>query len=211
MRAFILALVVFLASCSGGCGGLQKASGTQGIQYTADWVSQSTFLLEVEFAGMPYGSGTIWKAGEGYGVTAGHVCVNDGPGISFFARTPSGFRVPVRVLKTNDPAKGEDDLCVMTGDLPGASLDRIGSPPAYGEPVFYSGAPRGVYFKDLQPSFEGIALNPKYMAIGWAQGASGSPVYTRNGVVGVLVGGYTGTDIAVYVPVDKLDTFLKGL
>lgn len=211
MKALVLALVLLFVGCGGGCGGLQKASGTQGVQYTPDWVSQSVFILEVEYAGMPLGSGTVWKVAEGLGVTAGHVCANDGPGVAFFARTPSGARIPVRVLKTNDPAKGEDDLCVMRGNFPGASLGRFGDAPAYGDPVFYSGAPAGIYFSNLQASFQGIALNPGFMSIAWAQGASGSPVYTRNGVVGVLVAGYRGTEIAVYVPADKLNTFLKGL
>jgi hypothetical protein len=81
--------------------------------------------------------------------------------------------------------------------------------PAYGGKLWYSGAPVGVFGDGTVPFAEGYYIGGYKMMIAGYGGASGSPVYTQAGVIGVLVAGWRGTHLVVFVPAAAVAQFLR--
>lgn len=175
--------------------------------YTPESVVGSVYMIKAFQNGEAQWSGTGWKLGEGLMMTAGHVCDTEGEdGFTFRAISRWNQEYPIKVIKfSRDP-----DLCLLSAPhLPGASMARLVGVPAYGEKVWYSGAPVGVFGDGTVPFAEGFYLGGYRAMIAGYPGSSGSAMYTKDGVFGVLVAGFRGTHIMVFEPSWAIEQFLK--
>ncbi len=179
MRKFILCLI-FLASCA-----WQKHFPDYPV--TATSAANSTFKIIISENGIPQGSGTAWIVGiqenTTYIMTAGHVCNHSPLDTYELLSQDDKTYVATKKMSATDP-----DLCLLTHE------GYIGKPLwisthdlVYGDPVAYVGAPNGHYGKGLAPYYKGNYLGNRYMSAPTYPGASGSAIWTPDGVVGVLV------------------------
>ena len=148
----------------------------------------STFRLEVYAESeMLLGSGTAWVAaiqGEySYLISAGHVCSNE------FAKTYKLHGQDDTIYDVEETMHAsEPDLCLLRyKGMLARPLLIANRNPHYGELVSYVGAPFGMYGNDTAPYFTGHYMGSKYAGMPTAPGASGSAIWTPNGVFGVLV------------------------
>jgi hypothetical protein len=185
----ILILSVLLMSCL-------RAPLRPGYPVTVRAAQESTFMVEKAFDGVPVASGTAWIVDKDgtftYLMTAGHVCAGtatrlDGSGsvmISYRLTSKDDVTMPALVLK----AEQDVDLCLLMapGSL-GEPLLLAEKMPEHGAPVTYVGAPMGFYGQGLAPVYDGRYLGNRFVGVPTIGGASGSALFTADGVFGVLV------------------------
>ncbi len=199
-------LTLALASCQ-----VANVPGPSYPDTTPETAVDSTFRIETDGLDMqPLGYGTAWIAGfkEGYTylVTAGHVCVEEAGSYKLLSRSGQNFTA-VEVAQ-ND----EVDLCLLKtlGNI-GPVLKIVGHYPEYGAKVSYVGAPLAMWGDDgLAPIYEGRYIGGAYVSAPTAPGASGSAIFTEEGVFAVLITVTRRFDsITGIVPPKDLVEFLK--
>lgn len=159
--------------------------------------------------GEPMWSGTAWKISPSEMVTAGHVCDNEGgPAPVFRVYNTEGQSWPADVIAYEYDK--DHDLCVLRASPPGPSLRLAPAMPAYDSPVFYVGAPLGLWDDGMMPVYHGNYAGGSLVTILGSPGASGSAMQSRHGVVGVLVAGIPGTGLIFIVTLEKLRLFLDA-
>jgi hypothetical protein len=180
---------------------------------TPDIVRLATYKLST-----PDYMGTAWAVDKHHLVTAGHMCEVEGP-----FKVMRNYRyLPVTPIVW-EYGTGVADLCVLytPRDLD-SWLIVAEKMPAVGDSTSYVGYPNGeytestgVYLGDLDGSEE--HWNDAVFTAPCDHGASGSPVYTRNGVWGVLVrirtdGGnvHPGSEGCVAISLDYLKSILDN-
>jgi hypothetical protein len=150
-------------------------------------------------------TGTGWKIDAIHMMTAGHVC--DGAGGELTAVSRWNAEYPVKVIKFSR----SPDLCLIDAEgVPGAGLDKMVAIPTYGDEVWYTGAPAGVWGDGTAPFGKGFYIGGERMMIAGYPGASGSPVFTRAGVFGILVRGYRGTHLIEFETAAEIVAFLAA-
>lgn len=184
---------------------------TSGSVAYADWTPESSqpavYKVTAYFHGVPMKTGTAFKVDEGVALSAGHVCDDQGMGMTFRVSNAIGQSWPVSFnLYTSDP-----DVCIMqVPQLPGPSLPFfMGAVKRY-TPAFYVGAPKGIYGPNGEAPM-GIGHTQggsSVMLPGAASGASGAPVITAKGVIGIIVMGAPGTDQMFYEDVQRIAAFI---
>lgn len=194
MRKLILTLI-FLVSCS-----WQKHFPDYPL--SASVAAKSSFKIVISNdKGVPVGSGTAWIVGiqenTTYIMTAGHVC--DKPPLDTFqliGQDSTTYPVQKRMMAT------KPDLCLLTHEgIIGKPLWISTHDPVYGQAVGYVGAPNGHFGEGLAPYYRGSYIGDNCITTPAYPGASGSAVWTADGVVGVLVGvDMDFTNIVVLVP-----------
>lgn len=197
-------LSLFLSSI-----GIKPATADGGAEiYTPASVAGSIYKIQAYQNGEPQWSGSGWMIGKDRMVTAGHVCdTEDQDGFTFRAISQWNKEYPISVIKfSRDP-----DLCLIEAKyVPvGIGLNQRAKTPAYGDELWYSGAPHGIFGDGVLPFAKGFYIGNNHMMIAGYPGASGSVVYTRDGVVGVLVAGFRGTHVLVFEPAWALAQFLR--
>lgn len=202
----ILALVFLLVACR---------NNPPGYPVTPQVAERSTFLVEKSFGGVGIGTGTAWIVEHDhaytYLMTAGHVCDDMLAGMAEYKliakNTPVKHHVEMaqQIIRAKEP-----DLCILKapGDL-GPSLLLSEGLPEYGEEIAYVGAPIGIYGQGVAPLYFGRYIGNRYISAPGFGGASGSAVFTPNGVFGVLVT-YNATfnNILGFVPIQEIEDFL---
>jgi hypothetical protein len=183
------------------------AAPKESTVYTPDGVKDSVYKIVAIQGGENQWSGTAWKLSEGFMMTAGHVCDTAGEdGFTFRVMSRWNKEYPVEVIKFSR----EPDLCLLSAPhVPGDPMGTLTLTPAYGETIWYSGAPVGVFGDGTVPFAEGVYIGGYKAMIAGYPGASGSAMYTKNGVFGVLVAGYRGTHLIEFVPAWAVAQFLK--
>lgn len=164
------------------------------IEYTPASVVDAVFKLYATRDGLPAWTGTGWKIDADHMMTAGHVCDNEESTakLELTAETRWNARYPVKVLRFSRTP----DLCVLdASEVPGPAMDQLVKVPTFGDEVWYLGAPHGVWGDGTAPFAKGFYIGGKRMMIAGYPGASGSPVFTKDGVFGILVRGYRGTHL----------------
>lgn len=197
----LLCFLVLLCLFSG------SATASQSAEYTPSGVKDSVYKIVALQNGEQQWSGTGWKLSDGSMMTAGHVCDTEGQdGFTFRAINRWNQEYPVKVVKfSRDP-----DLCLISAPhVPGPTMNRFTAVPLYGSPIWYSGAPVGVFGDGTVPFAQGAYIGGNKAMIAGYPGASGSAMYTRDGVFGVLVAGYRGTHLIVFVPSSAVLQFLR--
>lgn len=168
------------------------AAVAQPIPLTPSGVQPSVYKIMAYQDGVKQWSGTGWMVAEGKMMTAGHVCDDEGElGFTFRAFNKWNQSYPVKVIRfSHDP-----DLCIMDAkNVPGTPLS-LTLPPSYGSTVWYVGAPLGIYGDGVAPFAQGFYIGHNMCMIAGYPGASGSPMFTEDGVFGVLVAGWRGTEL----------------
>lgn len=131
------------------------------------------------------GSATAWvvrnEMGRSLLMTAGHACP-DGATFELLARDGS------RTVATRLAVSPDADLCALTAPQAGPPMAISRQDLYYDEPVAYVGAPARVFGDGRAPMFRGSYAGGDLITAPAAPGASGSAVFTTQGVVGVLVG-----------------------
>jgi hypothetical protein len=171
-------------------------------------VAKSIYKIQAYQNGEKQWSGSGWMVGKDHMITAGHVCDAEGEdGFTFRAINQWNQEYPVKVAKFSR----EPDLCLISApNVPvGLGLGRLSSDISYGDSLWYSGAPHGIFGDGTVPFARGYYIGGNKMMIAGYPGSSGSVVYTRAGVVGVLVAGWRGTHILVFEPAWAIYQFLK--
>lgn len=205
MKKFLICLIALLC-LSGSAGGAERGN------YTPPEVMPSVYQLKVfDKDGDGMWSGTGWIVKPGYMMTAGHVCHVDGPDAhltKFRAYNRWGQSYPVKPIKISF-SDSSPDLCLMEAkNVPGDGLDDIAPPPKYWDKLWYVGAPHGVWGEGTAPAAEGHYIGGDRMMIAGYPGASGSPVFTKDGIVGILVRGWRGTHLIEFETADEIKRFL---
>lgn len=203
IKAFLcfLFLTCFLSGSA-----FSAATASTVDSYTPEGVVNSVYKIVAIQDGDTQWSGTGWKVSEGFMMTAGHVCDTEGQdGFTFRAIGRWNQEYPVTVVKfSRDP-----DLCLISAPhLPGPSMSRFSVMSYYGADLWYSGAPVGVFGDGTVPFAKGVYIGGNKAMIAGYPGASGSAIYTKDGIVGVLVAGYRGTHLIVFVPAAAVYQFL---
>jgi hypothetical protein len=141
----------------------------------------------------PSGQCTAWAVDDHHLVTAGHCCDDEG---SYFAAQPGRSLLPAEVVMGLDvdyEAQAPVDICLLKTEafLP-ASLVLADKMPLPGDPVGFVGYPngkwthnKGVYVGDIDGPFQ--FWNDYVATAPCGPGASGSAMYSEDGVYGVLV------------------------
>lgn len=177
-------------------------------EYTPESVVGSVYKIAAIKGGVPQWHGSGWKISEGVLMTAGHVCDTEGEdGFKFRAISRWNQEYPLAVVKfSRDP-----DVCIMHAPyLPGEALNRlVFAPPKYGSDLWYSGAPHGIFGDGTVPFARGYYIGGDRMMIAGYPGASGSIVYNRSGIVGILVRGWRGTHLIEFENAYEIWRFLK--
>lgn len=184
------------------------AASVPGGAYSAGTVEPSVYMIKAFQGGDLQWSGTGWKIAEGYLMTAGHVCdTQDEDGFSFRAMNRHNQSYPVQVVKwAHDP-----DLCILkANNIPGDTLG-ITARPKYGDAVWYVGAPLGIYGDEVAPLAKGYYIGGNMAMIAGYPGVSGGPIFTQNGVFGVIVAGWRGTELMEFVPSSEIFDFFVSL
>lgn len=203
-------LVLALAACHA-----VPAIQSAGVdELTSERVRASTFKIITP----TMASGTAWVYQDDKVVTAGHIC-DEGPG-DFVLISYTGIKSLAHPIKWANDDDTMMDICLM--EAPGVrdGLPVLGMMPMVGEAVGYVGYPLGKY-KESTGRYVGDVDGPDmyddYTAtVDCDHGASGSAMYTRYGVYGVLVrlivmkaeDGYhvlPGADGCVASPVSQLE------
>lgn len=175
--------------------------------YTPESVAASIYKIQAYQNGDAQWSGTGWMLGPDTMISAGHVCDPEGEdGFTFRAISKWNQEYPLTVKRfSRDP-----DLCVLEAKhVPfGMVLNKLTFNPPYGATIWYSGAPIGLFGDGTVPFAKGYYIGGNKAMIAGYGGASGSPMYTENGVFGVLVAGWRGTHLIQFVPAIALYQFL---
>lgn len=126
-------------------------------------------------------SGTAWAVDEHNFITAGHVCEW---GDQEVVLVSGARRIPVeRVTWSFEMKTGGADICLLHSNYPLATgLVLATEMPAVGTDVCYVGFPREVFVQRC-----GHYIGNSETDISTDHGASGSPVFSKDGVFGVLV------------------------
>lgn len=195
----LIFLLLFLFACNH----VPAPQKSAVFKYTPESVVNSVYLVDIFTAtGAQISSGTAWKYDEDIVISAGHVC--DSPGHFILTNYKGELFIARPIRFTEDP-----DLCIMSAPgVTGPSLNRFASVD-YGDEVWYTGAPRGLFGKGFAPFDKGHVAGEGVALLLADLGASGSPMYTKDGVVGVLVGTWGNTKIFKFETVDKLREFLS--
>lgn len=196
MRSFIFSLV-FLIAC-------QISAVRPGYPVTPNVAVKSTFKVNKLYDGSEGGSGTAWVVKTTdkwtYLLTAGHLCddtIESPFGTVTFQYTkkdyvltsPQGDRYAATEVKKAYNSILGTDLCLLkVPDFLAQPLLISARDPEYAERLYYVGAPVGMYgVEGFAPVYEGLYCGHKYMCAPTIGGASGSPIFMGDGVVGVLV------------------------
>lgn len=189
MRLITLLIALILTSC-------QLSHTGPKYPVTPNVAAESTFKITVDFGGLATSSGTAWtvavKNGYTYFITAGHVCDMDPfPGIpkkfQIINSDDDSYNVEVVAVESDDEDI-QKDLCLLrlAGHL-GNPLMIARFDPKYNDPLAYVGAPAGAFGNGLAPTYTGVECGGYHFCGPTTQGASGSAIFTRDGVIGVLV------------------------
>lgn len=208
-------LVLILALLCAACNHVPnpEAAANRYMEYTPANVAGSVYKIEGRVAGVSMGSGTAWKVAEDFLITAGHVCdtAQQNALTLVVISGAAKYERQVTIERSEyNPLSSEIDLCLLYAPgIPGAPLTRIAEP-QYGDQVCYTGAPLGIWGYGLIPHNCGPYQGSNYVMLLAERGASGSPMYTKDGVVGVLVSMSPGFTMFHYVPASRLKRFLEG-
>lgn len=207
LKLFLSFLVLTLCFSLIGTGVQAADAGAKKV-YTPETVMASIYMITAYQDKEPQWTGTGWMVGPARMVTAGHVCDTSGEdGFTFRATNRWNQEYPIKVIKfSRDP-----DLCLIdaTNVPTGMGLSNLIAHAQYGEKLWYSGAPVGVFGDGTVPFAQGYYIGGYKVMIAGYPGASGSPIYNERGVVGVLVAGFRGTHLIVMEPAWALYEFLK--
>lgn len=189
---------------------------------TPNVAAESTYKITVDYHQGPFfvgrSSGTAWtvavKSGWTYFMTAGHVCDTSLPGATktfkIIDRNDDTYTVEVVAVEF-DEEDIQTDLCLLK--LEGVLSNPLliaRSDPGYNDPLYYVGAPAGAFGGGLAPSFDGVECGGYHFCGPTTQGASGSAIFTREGVIGVLVRvNMNFKYIVSYVSRDRILDFLE--
>lgn len=198
--ALFLFLTLFLGSTP-------APAGPQDAALTPVTVAPSVYMIKAFQHGDPQWSGTAWKAAEGQMITAGHVCdTDDEDGFTFRVYNKWNQSYPVKVIKfSRDP-----DLCLIDAkNIPGEPLN-LTLIPHYGDPVWYVGAPLGIWGDGVAPMSKGWYLGGNKLMISGYPGVSGGPAFTEEGVFGVIVAGWRGTELMEFEPSWAVAEFMRA-
>ncbi len=165
----------------------------------------STFRIALELDGEVQSYGTAWiidyKNGWTYLVTAGHVCEEREqilPGVDIWLSPPYEYKSYTLLSQHDQEYPAEDvareydglgkDVCLIRSfGYIGPALAISHREPEYGERVSYVGAPLALYGSGVAPTYSGVYIGGDYISAPTAPGASGSGVFTKDGIIGVLV------------------------
>lgn len=154
--------------------------------------ADSTFMVTVSYDGEDQWMGTAWivanEDDKTQLVTAGHVC-QDEPDAKFTVRNLTLMAQDGETFQAVERMHAEEpDLCLIeaSGNI-GRRLPLAQFMPEYGSAVAYVGAPLGIWGGGLAPLYKGYYAGGNLVSIAAAGGASGSALYTLDGVFGVLV------------------------
>lgn len=207
LSRLLLSLLLLLALLSGG--GAPKVEAAPTSAYDT---AQATYKI-VAYDSNPFlrgeglWSGTAWKVSPDEMVTAGHVCDPDGGPVPVFrVFNIKGQSWPAEVIAWE--RDDGHDLCVLKADPPGPFLTLAPDLPAYDSPLFFVGAPYGIWGEDMRPIYHGRYAGGGLAVIGGGPGASGSAMQSEQGVIGVLVAGIPGTQLIFFIPLQALRAFL---
>jgi S1-C subfamily serine protease len=159
--------------------------------------------------------GTAWKVAPSYVITVGHMCEVDAD--VFTVETKLGRKVKADPVEYEMSLSSGADVCVLhlRHDLPGDPLVLADHLPNVGTKDGYVGFPKGKWFSG---EGEVVTFNDEDgPSIGTTapcnHGASGSAVFTKDGVYGVLVQGHTKDgvtwDACLVTPVDEIKSLLN--
>lgn len=217
MRLITLLIAFCLVSC-------QVAHVGPKWPVTPNVAAESTYKITVEFSAIPgvpvaMSSGTAWtvavKDGWSYVMTAGHVCALEVPGapikkFQLIASNDDAYDVTLAALD-HDPEDVSKDLCLLK--IEGYLSDPLmisRTDPRYNDPLAYVGAPAGAWGNGMAPTFVGVECGGQHFCGPTTQGASGSAIFTRDGVIGVLVRvNMQFKFIVSYIPRETILDFLK--
>lgn len=178
----------------------------------------STFRVFTKLNGEKMKSGTAFVISETEVMTAGHVCSLgiqiEGLDLEF---EPEGIKS--FTLQSQDDKYWEaelvrfsksPDLCILKVNTPlPPALPFAKSMPDWGDHTGYVGAPRGMWGKGTAMLYEGRYSGDSAVSIFTAPGASGSAVFTKDGVYGVLVAVHPeSSSITLVEPLDKIRKFI---
>lgn len=155
-------------------------------------------------------------------LTAGHVAIGF-PGVTYHCDLFSDAgrfqrSIPLHIVATNGPASAADDLGLLEADedLP-YCIDMKYGTAEIGEFIYIIGAAYGTspqhvsvgrYTERDNPEVPG--LSAAFVIL--APGNSGGGVFNfRHELMGILVQGETGTTYSLFVPVNRIQTFLDGV
>lgn len=169
-------------------------------QTFADQVDDATYLLITPSAG----GCTAWGIDETHAVTAGHCCVDPG---TYTLITRNNHHIGALVEKTlydYDKPGAPDDACLLETSEPVNFVDLAPEMPGVGVHMETIGFPHlkyadshGEYLGDQDGPFE--HLDDYTFTAPCDHGASGSAVFTDDGVFGILVRLYVEGD-QIYPP-----------
>jgi hypothetical protein len=170
-------------------------------------VAASTFPVFTE-----HSQGTAFSVGDGVAVTAGHVCAAAAFGAdhSMFARIEDGYdglslAVPAVLTGFERSETPGADVCVILVRGAPPPIPLAAAEPAPGTPDGASGYPGGV-----KETSGGVYLGHGVTASHVDHGSSGGPVFTRDGVYGVVTQ-LTDEGLGAVTPVAELRRVLKRL
>jgi hypothetical protein len=135
--------------------------------------------------------GTAWAVNEHTLITAGHMC--EIPGESYVATSTSGRSFRVHSTAWEQGGQGIYDMCALHSEAPLNNwlviADRL---PKLGEQVWYNGFPDGVYVRETgvyigDTDGKNAHFNDYVATAPSDHGASGSALFTKRGVWGILV------------------------
>lgn len=199
---YLLTLLAALTGC--------RAFYHPAYPLTAEYARDGIYRIEAYTDGVLLGSGTAWATTTNEVVTAGHVCAaqDRAPNVTFSLSDAHGGHIAVTPERYSD----DPDLCLLKADrIVGRPLLVASQGPRYGAPIEYIGAPLGVYGDGVAPIFLGQYINSRMVSAPVAPGASGAPVFTQEGVFGVVVAvDRQFHHLSYIVPLNDLKGFLKG-
>lgn len=168
----------------------------------AEAQAKSVFLVSTE-----NGTGTAWvlKNEDGTGsylLTAGHVC-EDSKEFTLTSRDGVEYHA-YKLAESENP-----DLCALYAPATvGLPLPLATNMPQYNEAMIVIGAPAGVYGEGMAPIYHVWYAGADLYTGPVFPGASGSPVISKDGVVGVLVMGRFTASLGYFVPLKAINEWL---
>lgn len=162
---------------------------------------ESTFKLTAK----DIATGTAWVVAPHTLMTAGHMCEMPGPDATYFATDWNGRSVLAHPFLWEMSDSELADLCLLHTAAPlGRPLHLADDMPDVGTPVHYIGYPLGIY-----TASDGVYEGANASSAPCDHGASGSGMYSDEGVFGVLV--QLRQDLkpgCLSVPIDEVRKFL---
>lgn len=199
--AFVLCILVAVGACA-------KPAFADGADLTLANVQPSVYKVKVfDLDGEYAGSGTAWKFADESFMTAGHVC--DGAGS---LRLVNEFGQEYPVVEFDGVHTDEIDFCFLHApNVPGAPLKMTLDFPQKYETVYWVGATLSIYDEDdgATPGGPGTYVGGEVCIVpGTGEGASGAPIFTKNGVFGILTRHATRAEIAKFQSLEEIYWFL---